>query len=75
MATDTQDLTAQIAERMRNSHFGKYRGLVTNVDDPLKIGRVTAKVRNFWRGPGRSLGPARSAVCRQPAWTRAASGS
>ena len=44
MATDTQDLTAQIAERMRNSHFGKYRGLVTNVDDPLKIGRVTAKV-------------------------------
>ena len=44
MATDTQDLTAQIAERMRNQHFGKYRGLVSNVDDPLKIGRVMALV-------------------------------
>jgi uncharacterized protein involved in type VI secretion and phage assembly len=44
MLTDTADLTMQIAERLRNSYFGKYRGLVKNVDDPLKIGRVTASV-------------------------------
>ncbi len=44
MAIETQELTMQLAERMRNSYFGKYRGLVKNVDDPLKIGRVTATV-------------------------------
>lgn len=44
MLANTEDLTMQVAERMRNSYFGKYRGLVKNVDDPLKIGRVTAFV-------------------------------
>lgn len=44
MLTDTADLTMQIAERLRNSYFGKYRGKVKNVDDPEKIGRVTAFV-------------------------------
>jgi uncharacterized protein involved in type VI secretion and phage assembly len=44
MLTNTEDLTMQIAERMRNSYFGKYRGKVTRVNDPLKLGRITAKV-------------------------------
>lgn len=44
MSTDTQDLTAQLAERMRSSYFGKYRGLVNNVNDPLNMGRVQAIV-------------------------------
>lgn len=44
MLTDTSDLTVQMAERLRNSYFGKYRGLVKDVNDPLKIGRVRASV-------------------------------
>jgi len=53
MPTEIQDLTLQVAERMRNSYFGKYRGLVKNVDDPLKIGRVTATVPEIF-GPEES---------------------
>lgn len=48
MSTDTQDLTTQLAERMRSSRFGKYRGLVKNVDDSLKIGRLTATVPEIY---------------------------
>jgi uncharacterized protein involved in type VI secretion and phage assembly len=44
MPVETQELTMQLAERMRSSYFGKYRGLVRDVDDPLKIGRITAAV-------------------------------
>jgi hypothetical protein len=31
-------------ERLKGRFFGKYRGTVTLVDDPLKIGRIKAKV-------------------------------
>ncbi|HEY3040674.1 MAG TPA: phage baseplate assembly protein V [Pyrinomonadaceae bacterium] len=48
MPIEVQELTVQMAERMRNSYFGKYRGLVKNVDDPLKIGRVTARVPEIY---------------------------
>jgi uncharacterized protein involved in type VI secretion and phage assembly len=44
MPVELQELTVQVAERLRNSYFGKYRGLVKNVEDPLKIGRITATV-------------------------------
>ena len=44
MPLEVDELTVQMAERMRNSCYGKYRGLVKNVDDPLKIGRITAEV-------------------------------
>ncbi len=44
MPVEIQELTMQVAERMRSSYFGKYRGLVKNVDDPLNLGRVTAIV-------------------------------
>lgn len=44
MPVEIDELNIQVAERMRNSYFGKYRGLVKNVDDPLKIGRLTAQV-------------------------------
>jgi len=44
MPMEVDELTVRMAERMRNSCFGKYRGLVKDVDDPLKIGRITATV-------------------------------
>ena len=44
MPVEIPELTLQIAERLRNSYFGKYRGLVKRVDDPLEIGRITATV-------------------------------
>ena len=33
-----------IAESMRSRFFGKYRGIVTNVEDPEKLGRIVAQV-------------------------------
>ncbi len=39
-----EKLLAELAEHMRNRFFGKYRGVVTDVDDPEKIGRITARV-------------------------------
>jgi uncharacterized protein involved in type VI secretion and phage assembly len=48
MPIDIPELTVQVAERIRNSYFGKYRGLIKNVDDPLKIGRVTATVPEIY---------------------------
>ena len=44
MPVEIEELNAQVAERMRSSYFGKYRGLVTDVDDALKIGRIRARV-------------------------------
>jgi uncharacterized protein involved in type VI secretion and phage assembly len=34
----------EILERLRNRFYGKYRGAVTNVDDPMNQGRIKAKV-------------------------------
>ncbi|MDO8586989.1 MAG: phage baseplate assembly protein V [Armatimonadota bacterium] len=34
----------EILDRVRNRFYGKYRGTVTNVDDPTKRGRIKAKV-------------------------------
>lgn len=38
------ELTTQLAEFLRTHHFGKYRGLVTDVGDPEAIGRIKARV-------------------------------
>lgn len=42
--TDDFQLTAQIAEFMRTRHFGKYRGIVTEITDPAEICRIKARV-------------------------------
>jgi uncharacterized protein involved in type VI secretion and phage assembly len=48
MPVEIDELTVQMAERMRNSYFGKYRGLVKDVQDPLKIGRITVQVPEIY---------------------------
>lgn len=40
----TEKLLAEAAEYMRTRFFGKYRGLVRDVDDPEGIGRIVAQV-------------------------------
>ena len=42
--TDIEDLLERVAEFQRTRHFGKYRGLVTDIDDPAGRGRVRAQV-------------------------------
>jgi|tagenome__1003787_1003787.scaffolds.fasta_scaffold20975781_4 uncharacterized protein involved in type VI secretion and phage assembly len=43
--TDTaDDLSVQTAEQQRSRFYGKYRGVVTDVDDPDTVGRLKAKV-------------------------------
>jgi phage baseplate assembly protein gpV len=37
-------LIVDIAERERSRFYGKYRGVVSDVDDPAKLGRLRAKV-------------------------------
>ena len=44
MPLELEELTVKVAERMRNCFFGKYRGVVKSIDDPLKIGRVSAVI-------------------------------
>ncbi|RZI83921.1 MAG: hypothetical protein EOP38_10840 [Rubrivivax sp.] len=45
METGTlEKLVVELATQSRTRHFGKYRGLVTDVDDPSAIGRIKAQV-------------------------------
>lgn len=39
-----EQLVVELAAQVRERFYGKYRGLVSDVDDPEKIGRVKAKV-------------------------------
>lgn len=41
---DLDQLTVQTAEFLRNSYFGKYRGIVRDVEDPETMGRIVAQV-------------------------------
>lgn len=43
-ATDTEQLLGQMADFMNSRFFGKYRGKVTDVDDPEEMGRIKAVV-------------------------------
>lgn len=40
----TERTLVDLAEFQRNHYFGKYRGIVEDVDDPLGIGRIRAQV-------------------------------
>lgn len=44
MANGTEGLLVELAENQRTRTFGKYRGLVEDVDDPLGRGRIRARV-------------------------------
>jgi uncharacterized protein involved in type VI secretion and phage assembly len=39
-----EGLVVGLAERERDRFYGKYRALVSSVDDPLNLGRITAQV-------------------------------
>jgi hypothetical protein len=42
--TDDIAFTAQMADYLRTRHFGKYRGLVTDISDPENLCRIKAQV-------------------------------
>ena len=44
MQTDIDELLTRLIERVEHRYFGKYRGQVTDNQDPDKLGRVKAKV-------------------------------
>lgn len=44
MPIEIDELTMEVADRVRSTYYGKYRGLVADVDDPLEMGRVRATV-------------------------------
>jgi uncharacterized protein involved in type VI secretion and phage assembly len=45
MAMDPiREVIARLVEHVEHRHYGKYRGIVTRVDDPLSIGRIRARV-------------------------------
>lgn len=39
-----EEMLVNMAETMRSRYYGKYRGVVSDVDDPEKLGRVKAQV-------------------------------
>jgi len=44
MNTEHEEMLVDIAETMRCRFYGKYRGIVVDVDDPDGLGRITAQV-------------------------------
>lgn len=44
MATQTESLLARLIERVEGRYYGKYRGFVSDIDDPNNVGRVKARV-------------------------------
>jgi hypothetical protein len=44
MPGDFEQLLVEIGEQQRSRYYGKYRGVVTDVDDPRSIGRIRANV-------------------------------
>ena len=55
MTTQTTDqLVIELAEQNRSRFYGKYRGIVTDVDDPEGMGRLRALVLQRWDSEGLS---------------------
>ena len=44
MAHEFEDLIVELNEHRRSHYYGKYRGVVTDPDDPEKMGRIKAQV-------------------------------
>src|SRR2546423_8170396 len=49
MLPQTDDILARLIERIEGRYYGKYRGQVTDNDDPDNLGRVKAKVPHLLR--------------------------
>lgn len=45
-----ESLVVDLAETVRQKFYGKYRGLVQDVDDPEKLGRVRVSVPDVYHG-------------------------
>lgn len=43
-----EEMLVDVVETMQSRYFGKYRGLVTDVDDPEEMGRVKAQVPEIY---------------------------
>ncbi|HKC66281.1 MAG TPA: phage baseplate assembly protein V [Pyrinomonadaceae bacterium] len=49
MATqELEEMLVNVVETMRSRYYGKYRGLVKDVDDPEKLGRIKAQVPEIY---------------------------
>jgi len=44
ISQEHESMLVDIAETMRSRYYGKYRGVVVDVNDPQKMGRITANV-------------------------------
>lgn len=44
IASATEQLLVDLSERIRGRYYGKYRGVVSDIDDPKSIGRLRAHV-------------------------------
>lgn len=44
----TEKLIVELAETVRQRYFGKYRGIVEEVEDKERLGRITAKVPSVY---------------------------
>ena len=48
MPQELEEMLVDVVETMRSRYYGKYRGMVTDVNDPEKMGRVKAKVPEIY---------------------------
>jgi hypothetical protein len=48
MSRDFEQIIVELEEYRRNHYFGKYRGVVTNPDDPENMGRIKAQVPSIY---------------------------
>ena len=44
MAVSLEELVVQLNEQVRSRYYGKYRGIVRDIDDPDGLGRIVASV-------------------------------
>ena len=44
ITSEIEQMVVELAESQRERYFGKYRGLVTEVEDPENMGRIMAQV-------------------------------
>ena len=48
MDQSIEDLVVELSDKLRHRYYGKYRGLVEDVEDGESLGRITAKVPSVY---------------------------